>query len=621
MPTPRSLKEGVASHQGLVAVFLSLIIVFQVAFQYMAHSALRGQKDDVWSLCADGTHGASNSLQCAEVELFRSWQDAASDDDTMLLRASPDRHGSHQDAAASVSTDVGLVASTTETQRKGEPVEAELKLPEAPHDTPIENIPGHEVEPSNVSSWAQGLIDLQASLQSQMDHLPIIRERHPPRASAATSATSWSNETAWAKDLEALQASFESQMLGLHDAHKRLSHETAKRTKPLLDSILDAGHQLCSEPERRDRPECAKFRKAFINGSSSEPTRSSLRANRMAELDGRLHELEEKEHAWEKDFASKAVALAAELCKDPSRKSYAVCTEFAAKQGKQEDHSIAERGPEAQDAARPSGRRSALRGSSERQLPSGLHWTKVAAWKSSADNLVRQPPVLASNVLRHAHWSGTIPKVACIAVIPCGRGVKPWIKYFIDNFATQSYEGPRQLVIVYHYQHHEAARMVKTYADGNYIKGVPARDPEYPSASTFRFGAWNADADVIARWDFDAWHHSHRLSMQVRALAFADRPACLLKQWSVRNADGDLRVVSGGRNWDSSLVGEAAWMREHWYPSMDEGRTALEADMGRYVVNVDEADLSVYDEVTHEKTGVKCDHGHAVATNGTSPIA
>merc|ERR1719247_3392498 len=101
--------------------------------------------------------------------------------------------------------------------------------------------------------------------------------------------------------------------------------------------------------------------------------------------------------------------------------------------------------------------------------------------------------------------------------------------YFINNFRLQDYEGSRQLVLVYHHADPDAAELVRTYADGSYIKGLAAQGNEtFPSAAALRYGAWSSDADVIARWDFEEWHDPSRLSMQVRALAMAAKPASVL---------------------------------------------------------------------------------------------
>lgn len=151
--------------------------------------------------------------------------------------------------------------------------------------------------------------------------------------------------------------------------------------------------------------------------------------------------------------------------------------------------------------------------------------------------------------------------------------------------------------MVYHHTDHETAELMRKYVDGSYIRTAVARGSEFPSAAAFRFGAWLArDADIVARWDFAAWHHPHRLSAQVRALAFSGRPACVLSRWTVLDKSGANSTAVAGSHWDGSLLGEAAWMRASWYPGMEEGRPAYDAHAAREVVNIEAPDLEVFDE-------------------------
>ena len=51
---------------------------------------------------------------------------------------------------------------------------------------------------------------------------------------------------------------------------------------------------------------------------------------------------------------------------------------------------------------------------------------------------------------------------------------------------------------------------------------------------------------------------------QVRSLAHAKRPASLLERWTVFDKSGANTTVLDGEHWDSSLLGEAAWMGANW---------------------------------------------------------
>jgi hypothetical protein len=195
-----------------------------------------------------------------------------------------------------------------------------------------------------------------------------------------------------------------------------------------------------------------------------------------------------------------------------------------------------------------------------------------------------------------------IPKVACVSVVPSGREAKYQIKYFINNFRLQTYEGPRQLVLVYDHNDKAAKQLVSQYADGVYIRSAAARSDgnSWPSTTAYRFGAYVADADVIARWDFDAWHHPDRLSMQVRALAHKNRPVNRLLAWTLRNGTKDVRAEPDESVGETSLVGEKVWMSEHWYPLLgDETSTVTSAHL-RSLVQLDMPGLIVYSSMHRE---------------------
>lgn len=152
--------------------------------------------------------------------------------------------------------------------------------------------------------------------------------------------------------------------------------------------------------------------------------------------------------------------------------------------------------------------------------------------------------------------------------------------YFIDNFKLQDYEGSKQLLLVYHYLDTDAAELVKKYADGVNIKGVASRGSEdFPSNAALRYAAWSAHVDVIARWELDDWHDPSRLSMQVRAMAYASRPACILDQ--VRAIAEDQLVK------EATLVGERSWMKAYWQPLVGESSPYQVAPPAAHVAQLD----------------------------------
>mmetsp|Transcript_101777 Transcript_101777/g.180469 ORF Transcript_101777/g.180469 Transcript_101777/m.180469 type:complete len:826 (+) Transcript_101777:69-2546(+) len=216
----------------------------------------------------------------------------------------------------------------------------------------------------------------------------------------------------------------------------------------------------------------------------------------------------------------------------------------------------------------------ALRG----QVFKTLSWTAAQTGHHSQKG---SAVVVRWQELRGARWAGMIPKVACIAVIPSGRAAKARMPHFIDNFRRQEYEGPRQLVLVYHHADEEAKQLVNTYADGSYIKGAASfGNGDLPSTVAFRYGAWVSSGDVVARWDFDHFHHPWRLSMQVRALALKSKAACFFRHPAAPNSKEQQSAVA------SSMLGERTWMHKYWHPLLST-EAVLEGFNGGDMVEVD----------------------------------
>lgn len=383
--------------------------------------------------------------------------------------------------------------------------------------------------------------------------------------------------TAWARDLQSLQHHLEKRAADIAEAklarHKIMEKNAAERKEraekrhashatandnstllyegmdlevisrntesepeielPLMQRIFDFGRELCSEPERRDRPSCIQFLVSSQNQTISPKTTD----------DSLLVE------------NSNTQNMPSALYDELPKSSY--------------------------------------------ELAHSLNWPAVRNWRESGPKLRGYFPVgvltARRDELRHAKWAGMIPKVACVSVVPSGREAKYQIKYLVNNFRLQTYEGPRQLVLVYDHSDKVAKQLIGKYADGIYIRSAAARsDGKFPSTTAFRFGAYVADADIIARWDFDAWHHPDRLSLQVRALAQKTRPVSRLLAWTLRNGTEDTRSDPDESIGEASLVGEKAWMAEHWYPLLGDETSTLTSTHLRYLVQLDMPGLIVY---------------------------
>jgi len=625
---PRLGKENAVSHRSVVVWLFGVIFCFQVVYHVMMHTALL--REEVAAHCSDAL-GSENSPHCIEAKMFHTWKAAtleleqtmehafASDtnddleqafpidanwEDISQLSRSAERH-----ASAQLQPTVSIQPWMQQVTQRSMPPYIQKKVSNRSLKTAAISMPAmlplarssskNAAKPltfskpivlnnskpvawGNMTPWVQSLIDLQALWERRMQRRR--EDRHGAAAATTTltrfapaSTSQWSNMTSWAKDLAALQARLESQLNKptRHANHTPAATVPQEHEETLLEQIMEFGRELCMEPARRGRISCTQF----VHGIQQSKGRVSPSGRSRPKSGGshrQSHEDQNNEHEVnDASFVHRAMALGKELCLDPRRRAYDACKQFL------QHHA--------------DGTNNTFQSMKYRQSTSKLSWKHVAGWRTALRQR-RQEQILRGSELRHARWSGRIPKVVCITVLPCGQPLHPRLGYFINNFRLQSYEGPRELVLVFHHSNLEAARLVRMYTDGVFIKGLAVFGTEYPSAASFRFGVWDSDADVVARWDFNAWHHTQRLSMQVRALSMSGRPACFLRHWSVRGEAGDIRIVSGGLDWDASLVGVASWMHDKWYPLLEEFRMAIDSGKERHVVYVDLPELVIYPE-------------------------
>lgn len=217
-----------------------------------------------------------------------------------------------------------------------------------------------------------------------------------------------------------------------------------------------------------------------------------------------------------------------------------------------------------------------------------IRWQPVTQWKVAKADQNAGLVIAGWEDLHALKWSGAKPHVACIAMVPPGRHSYYRMMYFVDNWKLQDWES-KELVLVYQHGDKRLANVVQKYVDGKSVKAVAARDGAFPSTAALRFGAWSVKADVIARWDFDEWHHPQQLTLQVKALAMTSRPASLLQPTGTHGAKATDR--------EASLLGEAKWMREEWYPFLNHGSDVLEEDRAHHIVQVDVPKLDINAEI------------------------
>lgn len=493
---------------------------------------------------------------------------------------------------------------------------------------------------SGDTQWGKDLEALQRRLEEQHASLPsqqTLESKLDREAAKITESLQASTGSRWGEGVEKLQGELEARQAALPS--QRRAVEAAKAAEPTLMDQINAVHkELCLEPHHRDLATCVDFlaglaasHEASLDAHRLERSRATAGGKKTAgeeleahkaELHADLARIAAERKTWEQQFQGKVQDIYADFC---STRGGVWCTtpapavaaspsdRHAAKVAMREnitreakeraaalDAKLAKMAEDRKEWERAllehygvvsaAGPHEAGEAASTTSLVdvwpgvANLRWSKVAAWASSGSQLRgREHARVSSGDLESAKWVGALPKVACVAAVPLGHGAKSQVKYVIEGFNKQTYEGPKQLVLVYHHEDEEAADVMRMYADGFYIKAVAARGPreDYPSATALRFGAWSADADAIAQWDFDEQQDPQRLALQIRALAFVSKPACLLAASSAAPTAAESERAAFV---DSSLLGETAWMREHWHPALKEQKAVLAGAQAHNIV-------------------------------------
>lgn len=549
-----------------------------------------------------------------EAQLFRGWNELPPESPEELeglMQVSPKRTTEPQQAAAG-----NLRAGTNDLQVSDEA--SEIKAPQTPPSSRKTSMRGAaKARTAEKKPVTESLTELQQALELKMEASAQKRAEHRAlralhSASTATEEATPSGDgmTAWAHNLDDIMHELQDHMKARHKARAEhaavhaashaaaTSHQNQASPQPggtsqLLSEVQALGEKMCQDPERRDRPACAQFRHSST-AESSLSAESRLRRQHHKErhedamahiklLEKHLEDLKKEQAHDTEEIQHASTEILKELCADPARNSYPICASVLP----------------ATTTPAPAATKG-LRGKSSEVH--NLHWSAVKNQPKQDRPLhsgVSQL-VLHRRALRGAHWEGKIPKVACITVLPQGHVTETLMKYFMDNYKLQHYDGERQLVIIYHSADHEASRIAHLYADGSSIIAAAARGGgAFPSATAYRYGSWLAKgADVVARWDFDAWHHPNRLSMQVRAVATATRPASVVARITVFDADGNNATIPGGTGPHGSIIGDAAWMQKHWTPILEEESSMIHGMQSSAIVQVDMPELIAYHDMS-----------------------
>jgi len=432
--------------------------------------------------------------------------------------------------------------------------------------------------------WGADLEALQRRLEEKQASLPrqqsSLSSRLDREAAKITKSLEDSPGSQWGESLERLQGDLVARQAALRSRRQQKESAASEAKPTLMDQINAVHRELCLEPNHRDLVQCVDFlaglaasHEAALDAGSLErrsaaaahaKTPSEELAEHTAQLHADLARIAAERRLWEQNFQGEVQGIYTDFCATrggvwcttpapvASANTHVAraalrenITREAKERGAALDAKLAKLAAERKEWERallehygvavPAGRDSEKAGSAARLVPvwlgrANLRWSTVASWASGGARLRGQEHAMVTTAdLESAKWVGALPKVACVSVVPLGHGAKSQVKYVIEGFNKQTYEGPKQLVLVFHSEDEDAASVMRMYADGSYIKAVAARGPreDFPSATAFRFGAWSADADAIAQWDFDEQQDPQRLALQLRALAFASKPASL----------------------------------------------------------------------------------------------
>jgi hypothetical protein len=222
-------------------------------------------------------------------------------------------------------------------------------------------------------------------------------------------------------------------------------------------------------------------------------------------------------------------------------------------------------------------------------------WSLVTQWTSRRvmANAKLSDLIVATVGMNDAHDAAPLtnaPSVACIAVLPSGEDTFQRVRFLVDNFVEQTYEGSMQLIIVAD-DGHESEEALASFVDGVTVKAVHAPIDRMDLAALYRLGLDEADdADILARWDWNAWHHPDRLALQIRTMVLTSRPVSHLRTWTTTHDGSEApRQEELG---EPTLVGEREWMKRYWYPGHHEEQ--LQTAHSRHFVELDHPKLVAY---------------------------
>jgi hypothetical protein len=607
-------KTGIArKHQALLCL-LGLTIFLRIMQEIRLSSWLDQEEETQNSAlmrCEGGLELDESSPQCLEVQLFRSWRHVESDgpefSETVedLERRAQQKLVEHRQAVP--------VAPQSSAQQEGPSISTALAGDASTLGAAekIDSIYNHTMEVlnnhSSITPYAQKLMDVEA----RMARLPGAKQRQHQqweeefdKLEKATLESIHSRNThAYADKLTHMMEDFDARQANLPSAKKARALARQARMDKLFEetsaSIHDHSHDndyANHLQDMRNKLEALNARHPSATHAHAHPDHSQELASHNAALNGHVKEMEHDHEVWQEAFSTTASDYLTHLCEEEPRRSYPVCSKFLASQGSKGSKAGAPFASEAGAGTTTLAPKSGFLAPAS--VDDRLSWTGLlSSLKGPATGSSKGLVAVERKQLLSQKWQGRLPTVACVVAIDSGSQASMQLKHVVKNFRLQSYEGQRQLLILYPAADKEVEELVNEHSDGTFIKGVPARSHgAFPSTTSLRFAAWSTEADIIALWEFDEWYHPDRLAMQVRALAVTSRPVSLLKRWTVLGSESASSgtVLSDELGWENSIVGEAGWMKAHWMPLLHNQREILGGVQAHSIVQVDMPELSVY---------------------------
>jgi hypothetical protein len=86
--------------------------------------------------------------------------------------------------------------------------------------------------------------------------------------------------------------------------------------------------------------------------------------------------------------------------------------------------------------------------------------------------------------------------------------------------------------------------------------------------------------------------------MQARAIALSKRPASLLPRVTAFDADGNHTVATSTGLKHGSMIGDAAWMRKHWMPLLEEESAVVHGSQSGDITQVAMPELLTYHDAS-----------------------